>query len=232
MHRDLDRLFACRQLRGLWHDVHRLGRRAAIGVDGEKHAVCAAARRYQLKFADLLLGIHFDPDHEDDRRTGLFYHHACDGLACALVENVLPIAAQLGDRPYQTDLVQRLLRRILRDPQDGRDRKLADVMLHECVEHLGDLAAQALAVASRRGGRQGRRGGDACRLCSKSDGWRKDQCQRSEDLHCFFLSHSQKIGVYLFILKSSASRVLPRHLPLSSLVRPRPQDQIGNRNCG
>ena len=84
-------------------------------------------------------------------------------LARALVEDVLTVAAQLRHRTYEAHFRQGLFHGVLGDAQGRGDRQLADVVIDQGVQHLGDLAAQALAVAGRRrlGGARlrGRQGG-------------------------------------------------------------------------
>src|SRR5690606_31800813 len=89
VHGDLDRLFPRLKLFGPRYYVHGKARRAAVRLDGVDHAVRAAARRHQLDLTQLLLAVDLDPHHENDRRAGFLNHHARDGLARALVEDVL-----------------------------------------------------------------------------------------------------------------------------------------------
>ncbi len=178
IHGDLDGLVPRGELFRSGDDVHRLGRRARVSVDVEDQTVRAAAGRDEFELAELLVGVDLGPHHQEHRRARFLDHHARDGLARALVEDVLTIAAQLGDRTHQADLVQGLFHGVLGDAQCGGDGQLADVMFDQGVDHLGDLAAQALAVAGRRraGGRQGR-------LRGECGGRPKDQTQHKDAFH-------------------------------------------------
>src|SRR5262249_35593548 len=77
-----------------------------------------------------------------------FHHHMCTDHAGTLVDEVLAEATQRGDGGDEADTIQRLLGGIFGDTQVCRHRQLADIVLQQCVDHFGDLAAQAFAVAA------------------------------------------------------------------------------------
>ena len=110
-----------------------------------------------------------------------FFHNGGRGShAAALIEKVLPIAAQASHRSHQADLVERLLDGVFGDAHFVAEWQLARVVLHERVESRGERAAQAFAVAAR--------GGSGCRFgCGRGlrngRAGEQDQAQRNELLH-------------------------------------------------
>ncbi len=160
VHADLDGFVARRQLRELRGELHGLGRRARIAIGVEQQAIGAAARGHKLDLADPLVRLDLDPHHQEHRQAGLLDHGPGHRLARALVDDVLAIAAQLGHRPHEAHLVERLLHPVLGDAQVGLDRQPAEIMVGQAVEHLRHLAPQAFPVAGpgRAGSARLRRG--------------------------------------------------------------------------